>query len=530
VASPRDDTPRLVYADWLEENGRQEEAEFIRLECRLEAIGPDFPDYIDMMLRREELRLWLQAHSPGPRVRLKEGWRLDPRGWWHETYQGFPRSLRTQITGRLGARGIKRVIAALEEAFRRLPTRKVLFTSISIEDLAELLKQPAVAAIDRLSIFSLTLDGDEAARMITECPHLRNLRGLGLLQVGEAGASTLGRWEQLSQIEWLSLDPENLTPAAIRSLAGERSLHNVRHLLLPGTLNPASFEELCRLPPLPQLHTVNLEQNSFPLSSWQAFASSTSFPHLRRLELAGTDLSDGQLTAFTEAKTLRLTALDLGSCAIGNEGVQALVAAPGIESLQLLNLASNRLGPTAAKTLAACRQLAQLKYLDLNANPLGATGLSAIARSKQLRNLTALFLYNCLARSGGPSSVQCYEFLEKLNLPKLRLLDLSNLPLGPRTARLLTTEKFHNLTRLGLGSCRLTDAALAALVDSPHLQNLIELQLNGNGLKTGVKPLINRSILPRLSRCLLKNNPLDPGLARKLARRPGFILPQSRDR
>ena len=31
-ASPRDDAPRLVYADWLDEQGRHEQAEIIRVE------------------------------------------------------------------------------------------------------------------------------------------------------------------------------------------------------------------------------------------------------------------------------------------------------------------------------------------------------------------------------------------------------------------------------------------------------------------------------------------------------------------
>src|SRR2546423_208668 len=35
LASPDDDAPRLVYADWLDENGQPERAEFIRLQCEL---------------------------------------------------------------------------------------------------------------------------------------------------------------------------------------------------------------------------------------------------------------------------------------------------------------------------------------------------------------------------------------------------------------------------------------------------------------------------------------------------------------
>src|SRR3954462_14508269 len=36
--NPEDDTPRLVYADWLEENGRPERGEFIRLQCELDPL------------------------------------------------------------------------------------------------------------------------------------------------------------------------------------------------------------------------------------------------------------------------------------------------------------------------------------------------------------------------------------------------------------------------------------------------------------------------------------------------------------
>jgi uncharacterized protein (TIGR02996 family) len=38
LAAPADDTPRLVYADWLEENGEPLRAEFIRVQC--EVAGP----------------------------------------------------------------------------------------------------------------------------------------------------------------------------------------------------------------------------------------------------------------------------------------------------------------------------------------------------------------------------------------------------------------------------------------------------------------------------------------------------------
>lgn len=40
IAHPAEDTPRLVYADWLDENGQHERAEFIRVQVEL-SRGPD---------------------------------------------------------------------------------------------------------------------------------------------------------------------------------------------------------------------------------------------------------------------------------------------------------------------------------------------------------------------------------------------------------------------------------------------------------------------------------------------------------
>lgn len=37
-SNPADDTPRLVMADWLEENGQEERAEFIRVQCELAGV------------------------------------------------------------------------------------------------------------------------------------------------------------------------------------------------------------------------------------------------------------------------------------------------------------------------------------------------------------------------------------------------------------------------------------------------------------------------------------------------------------
>src|SRR4051794_25928099 len=68
---PDDDTTRLVYADWLDEQGdttSATESEYLRVECRLSEISPDSAEAAALQARRSELakkvtRRWLAIVS-----------------------------------------------------------------------------------------------------------------------------------------------------------------------------------------------------------------------------------------------------------------------------------------------------------------------------------------------------------------------------------------------------------------------------------------------------------------------------------
>lgn len=47
IAQPDDDLPRLIFADWLDEQGEGERAEFIRVQCELATFDGKMPDYVD---------------------------------------------------------------------------------------------------------------------------------------------------------------------------------------------------------------------------------------------------------------------------------------------------------------------------------------------------------------------------------------------------------------------------------------------------------------------------------------------------
>jgi len=126
IAHPEDDTPRLVYADWLQETDRAEEAEFIRLGCRLEAATPDHPEYVEWLARHEELSLWLATHVSGPKLKFPAGLGLDcGRGWWRISWRGFPKYVDFDGNQHHGVKAMRALATSLEEAFEALPTRVV---------------------------------------------------------------------------------------------------------------------------------------------------------------------------------------------------------------------------------------------------------------------------------------------------------------------------------------------------------------------------------------------------------------------
>ena len=53
--NPEDDSPRLVYADWLDEHGQPERAEFIRVQCQLARVATGDPRRSRLEAREQEL-------------------------------------------------------------------------------------------------------------------------------------------------------------------------------------------------------------------------------------------------------------------------------------------------------------------------------------------------------------------------------------------------------------------------------------------------------------------------------------------
>jgi uncharacterized protein (TIGR02996 family) len=531
VRHPDDDTPRLVYADWLQENGRAEEGEFLRVQCGLAATEPGAPEYPELLDRETELRLWLGTHVPGPRPTFPAGLSVEGGKWWWEyTHRGFPRFLEFDGHQKYGAKAMRALASALERAFDALPTRWLVVWDVTVAQLAALLKQPVLAKVSELTVrLAVTgAEADEAARLVASARHLRHLTGLSLrVPCGEPGCAALAgaSWGAL---EWFALSCQELTPAGLRALASAEWARGLRELVLDEDLLPETFETLARLPTFPHLHTLDLRRNAvFTQAGWDAFALARNFPAMARLRLDEADLSGDRLTALAGAPGFALSVLSARQCGTGPGTGVALAAAPWAGALRVLSLGYNGLEPADVKALAECKKLGALRHLDLSGNALGPVGLAALGTNPALRLLRALNLSGRPGDNRGLGPTHFERFLAKLDAPDLRHLDLSGRPVGPRSARRLTDPKFAALTRLGLKGCKLTDPAVSALLTAPALRNLIQLDLSDNRLTTGPEPLADRTVLPRLASCALTANALPAPVLRKLRRRPGVRVERS---
>jgi uncharacterized protein (TIGR02996 family) len=91
AAHPDDDTPRLIFADWLQDNGQPERAELIRLQCRLDPDRDNF-DKLTLNPLREQIET-----LNGPLKETESNWliqlgELPPHeylGWHVRWRRGF---------------------------------------------------------------------------------------------------------------------------------------------------------------------------------------------------------------------------------------------------------------------------------------------------------------------------------------------------------------------------------------------------------------------------------------------------------
>src|SRR5262249_6160080 len=178
LGSPDDDVPRLVFADWLEEHGDENErryAAFIRVQCRL-AAGVGRPEDE----RNERSLLALHGATWGTPLKALLGlpaeatpWEYRPPNVYGEqaAHWEFRRGFIETVS-----LSVDELTKHATELFRLAPLRHLRVTG-RIEDPARFFALPQLAHLTRPELPNAELT-PAAARLLARSPHLANLTAL----------------------------------------------------------------------------------------------------------------------------------------------------------------------------------------------------------------------------------------------------------------------------------------------------------------------------------------------------------------
>jgi uncharacterized protein (TIGR02996 family) len=441
AASPADDLPRLVFADWLDDHGDPAQAEFIRAHVRLYRTRPGTGEHAAIARRVKELFLKHDREWCGPVYRLLCGRRppnmYDPPKWLQRTLgiasAGVLKDWRmSNDVARFDGRDISIIQSRQYETglpkSEGFSLSRGLVTSVSSAPTAlwkiHLVEAFANAPISHLCLMLRTrvrhsTESSEDSQRVPEWhefdgPHFSRLTTLQLhsgaynaeFATDMAGYRSIFTSPYLLSLRALEIGPHAAHPEPgliVSALATSPLVNQLRVLRLPyvpsvfhslATLSrDNTVEELC--PGVsPQLNDME----------WAILPAIPLRETLRRLSLKACHLTDDAMLAITRVRRWdKLTHLRLDQNQIADRGIAGMCRTCVFPEVRFLNLADNQIGDLGAVAIARSGLAQTVRFLDLTKNRLTATGAIPLAA----------------ALAEGP----------------LELLKLSARPLGRRTVR-----------------------------------------------------------------------------------------------
>ena len=327
-AEPDDDTPRLVFADWLEERATSDadraRAEFVRLQCEA-SRAPNEAKRLPLEERAEQL---LAAHGPA--------WAAWPLKLHDPIYiRGF---LDPVAAGHMFTRH-----AAHLAELMPLHHLRLFKARIGMEHLAAC---PQLALVRRLTLLGNVLRNEHMTAFATS-PHLGNLRHLDLSEnrIGVRGATDLAA----------------ANPPAVRALGLAGNPIRDRGLLALALADWTALD------------TLDVSQCGLTGPGVSGFATTPLARRLVSLQMSRNPVvSAGNWRTLAAAPMERLQRLDLSSPGVTDEVVEALAANAALTRLRVLHLGAANTTDRAARAVLGSPTLRKLKRLRLPAHHIDA--------------------------------------------------------------------------------------------------------------------------------------------------------------
>jgi uncharacterized protein (TIGR02996 family) len=471
LAEPDEDGARLVFADWLDEHGDPDRADFIRVQCELARL-PEPEPARDPLENRERALLarheaaWLGEWPAG----IVE-WAFR-RGFVEEVAgpsavlrdHGAPlrarhpiREVRLVHDGTTDPAGLADALAGL---------RGLELVGGSAGPWRSVLALPGLAGLLSLSVQALAHPAGhpaETAALLHAAvrPALRRLDLPGLRLGADAVVAAL--WSpRAGLLEVLGLAGNGLGPSFAPAVSRAPALAAVRELGLAenglGTAGVLPF--LAAGLPLAALH---LAENGLDRDVLPALAHSPACRGLSRLDLSDNRRLGGSLPVLAGTPLLAgLRQLGLAGCRLQPGDVLALSATDG--GLDWLDLSRNGEGDLLTVALTGRAWAGGLAWLGLSESRLTDAAVSVLAEAHWPRLVTLHLARNRVTDRG------VAELAASRRLPRLALLTLDECPVGDTGVRhLCETPHLPRLAGLGLSRTGLTAASADLLAGSPHL-------------------------------------------------------------
>jgi uncharacterized protein (TIGR02996 family) len=481
-ANPDDDGVRLIYADWLEENGQSQRAEFIRVQIELARLADD--DHRREALADQQDAL-LASHGAE----------------WGSVREGG--ALRATFHRGLAEEAFVNTADECEAIFRAAPIRRLRLRNADGNDLARLVRIPEFTQLKELTVFpphdvqlkakefahSTRLGGltalclhaidraPEVVEVLAFSDHLMSLRRLELpsSDLWEVGMIALAGSPLLAQLTELDLSGTNMGLAGLRALVDSPRAAGLTALNLEyEELGTEGAAALVRARHLRSLRNLNLNWNGLGDAGLREIVRAGHWENLRELDLSQNEISDAGVEHLARSSHWpRLTALRLIDDGITNDGAAAL---PDSAALVTLTLWSKNIGPRGVRALAA-RSFPRLNEFCMWHTPLGDEGLRHVLGSAWISHLKELGLEGTeVTAEGARALAKCPS------VAHLIVLELSENPIGDEgVAALAASPWLSRLRRLDLAGGGFGEAGAMALAASPNLRHIQSMNIRGNG-------------------------------------------------
>ena len=222
LASPEDDAPRLVYADWLDENGDPDRAEFIRLQVRLARTHPHDPEWprlkaVVSQIERAHFASWVNELPDLPWVR------------WEIFERGFISAVRVDEPDAF--------FRSAAKIFAAAPIREVRLHQFSPHRATELADSKYLKHVRVLDLNDGNQIGNLGIDALMYSPQLADLLELkvGRNSLGAAGIRSIAQSPYVRELRGLRAERNDLYDDGLKYLAASPGVRQMNYLDLART-------------------------------------------------------------------------------------------------------------------------------------------------------------------------------------------------------------------------------------------------------------------------------------------------------